>query len=148
MNTSRKLSRWALFAAACALVGLAGCSSNEKKINHAKEMAARYWQDKAYPGKSYDVQVTEATQTSDGQFQVKGIVDGTTRVGVFNPESETFSEGYYALSHEREKQIAELEQQVKYWKEKSEATDKENYKLKVKIATLSGKSADSVDEPK
>jgi hypothetical protein len=125
--------------------GLFGCSSSEKQLNHAKEMAARYWQDKAYPGKSYDVQVTEATKTSDGQYQVKGIVDGETRVGVFNPDSETFSEGYYALSHEREKRIAELEQEVKYWKEKSDATDKENYKLKVKIATLTGKPLDADD---
>ncbi len=113
--------------------GLFGCSSSEKQLNHAKEMAARYWQDKAYPGKSYDVQVTEATKTSDGQYQVKGIVDGETRVGVFNPDSETFSEGYYALSHEREKRIAELEQEVKYWKEKSENQDKEIYKLKVQL---------------
>jgi len=127
--------------------GFLGCASNEKQLNHAKEMAARYWQDKAYPGKSYDVQVTEASKTSDGQYQVKGIVDGETRVGVFNPDSETFSEGYYALSHEREKAIAELEQQVKYWKEKSDALDKENYKLKFKISQLTGQPAPDDSKP-
>jgi hypothetical protein len=115
------------------LAGFSGCASNEKAKNRAKENAARYWQDKAYPGKSFDVQVTEAEKTDDGMYRVKGIVDGETRVGVFNPETETFSEGYYALSHERQKRVAELEQEVKYWKEKSEALEKENYKLKVKL---------------
>lgn len=143
MKKTRVIRLLSLFCMSLSLsAGLFGCASNEKQLNHAKEMAARYWQDKAYPGKSYDVQVTEASKNSDGQYQVKGIVDGETRVGVFNPDSETFSEGYYALSHEREKAIAELEQQVKYWKEKSDAMDKENYKLKVKISTLTGKPLD------
>jgi hypothetical protein len=84
--------------------------------------------------------VIEAAKTDDGKYQVKGIVDGETRVGVFNPESETFSEGYYALSHEREKRIAELEQELKHWKEKSESADKEIYKLKVKLNALQGKA--------
>lgn len=119
--------------------GLAGCASDQKAKNKAMEQAARYWQDKAYPGKSFDVQVTEAAKNSDGTYQVKGIVDGETRVGQFNPESETFSEGYYALAHEREKRLAELEQQVKYWKEKTEALEKENYKLKVKLGHATGK---------
>lgn len=113
--------------------GLAGCASDQKAKNKAMEKAARYWQDKAYPGKSHDVQVTDAAKNDDGSYQVKGIVDGETRVGVFNPENETFSEGYYSLSKEREKRIAELEQQVKYWKEKAEGLEKENYKLKVKL---------------
>src|SRR3954462_5068535 len=106
-----------------------GCSS-EKLKNQAKESAARYWQDKAYPGKSYDVQVVDAEKTGDGTYRVKGIVDGETRVGTFSPETETFSEGYYSLAHERSKRIAELEQESKYWKEKAENLEKENYKLK------------------
>lgn len=109
-----------------------GCSSTKAK-NKAKEAAAKYWQDKAYPGKSFDVQVIEAEKADDGMYRVKGIVDGETRVGLFNPETENFSEGYYSLAHERNKRIAELEQEVKYWKEKAEAADKENYKLKVKL---------------
>lgn len=109
-----------------------GCSSDRAK-NKAKEAAARYWQDKAYPGKSFDVQVVEAEKGEGGTFRVKGIVDGETRVGTFNPESETFSEGYYSLASERNKRIAELEQEVKYWKEKYESSDKENYKLKVRL---------------
>ena len=112
---------------------LSGCASGEKAKNRAKENAARYWQEKAYPGKSFNVQVVEAEKTDDGQFRVKGIVDGETRVGVFNPETETFSEGYYSLAHEKGKRVAELEQEVKYWKEKAEALDKENYKLKVQL---------------
>ena len=114
------------------VLALAGCASDKAK-NKAKESAARYWQDKAYPGKSYDVQVVEAEKTDDGQFRVKGIVDGETRVGTFNPDTENFSEGYYSLAHERSKKIAELEQEVKYWKEKSEGLDKDNYKLKVQL---------------
>lgn len=115
------------------LVGavLFGCSSERMK-NRAKESAARYWQDKAYPGKSFDVQVIEAEKAEDGMFRVKGIVDGETRVGMFNPETENFSEGYYSLAHERSRKIAELEQEVKYWKEKAEGLEKEVFKLKVK----------------
>lgn len=109
-----------------------GCSSTRAK-NQAKEAAARYWQDKAYPGKGFDIQVVEAEAGEGGTYRVKGIVDGETRVGTFNPESETFSEGYYSLAHERNKRVAELEQEVKYWKEKSESFEKENYKLKVQL---------------
>ena len=72
-------------------------------------------------------------------YRVKGIVDGETRVGMFNPETETFSEGYYSLAHERNKRIAELEQEVKYWKEKTETLEKENYKLKVQMETKAPK---------
>lgn len=112
-----------------------GCA-NEKMRNRAKEAAARFWQDKAYPGKSFDVQVIEAEKTDDGMYRVKGIVDGETRVGSFNPETENFSEGYYSLAHERSKRIAELEQESKYWKEKAENYEKELYKLKVKLNML------------
>ncbi|MCM2323401.1 MAG: hypothetical protein NDJ90_09085 [Oligoflexia bacterium] len=122
----------AVLAVTAAIVGTgAGCAT-EKAKNRAKEAAARYWQDKAYPGKSFDVQVTEA-EAADGGFRVKGIVDGETRVGFFNPDTENFSEGYYSLSHERGRKIAELEQEAKYWKEKAEGLEKENYKLKVKL---------------
>lgn len=114
---------------------MVGCSSGEKAKNFAKESAARYWQDKAYPGKAYDVNVVEAEKMEGGQFRVKGLVDGETRVGVFNPETETFSEGYYSLAHERNKKIAELEEEVKYYREKSESLEKENYKLKVRLGS-------------
>lgn len=131
----------ALCAALCAFtIALGGCAS-EKAKNKAKESAARYWQDKAYPGKSYDVQVVEAEKGDGGTFRVKGIVDGETRVGTFNPETETFSEGYYSLAHERSKRIAELEQEVKYWKEKTDGLEKELFKLKVRLE--SGKAPES-----
>lgn len=117
------------------MMGFAGCST-EKAKNQAKEAAARYWQEKAYPGKSYDVQVIDAEKTGDGTYRVKGIVDGETRVGTFSPESETFSEGYYSLAHERSKEIAELQQKVKYWQEKSEGYEKEIYKLKVQLNAI------------
>lgn len=128
------------------LVFVSGCGS-EKLKNRSKEAAAKYWQDKAYPGKSFDVQVIEAEKADDGMFRVKGIVDGETRVGLFNPETETFSEGYYSLAHERNRRIAELEQEVKYWKEKSEGLEKENYKLKVQMKVSSG-SQESKESPK
>jgi outer membrane murein-binding lipoprotein Lpp len=124
--------RWILPAVLLAFVVGGGCAS-EKAKNKAKEAAARFWQDKAYPGKSFDVQVIEAESAEGGMFRVKGIVDGETRVGMFNPDTENFSEGYYSLAHERNKRVAELEQEVKYWKEKFETLEKENYKLKVKL---------------
>lgn len=117
---------------ACVMALSVSCSTDKTK-NKAKESAVRYWQDKAYPGKAFDVQVVEAEKADDGLYRVKGIVDGETRVGMFNPESETFSEGFYSLAHERNKRIAELEQELKYWKEKYESMEKENYKLKVQL---------------
>lgn len=126
-----------LMMGAMLLVG--GCASEAKK-NSAKEAAAKYWSDKAYPGKSFDVQVIEAEEADGGMYRVKGIVDGETRVGMFNPETENFSEGYYSLAHEKGKRVAELEQEVKYWKEKSEQLEKENYKLKVR-AEMGSKDA-------
>ena len=132
------------FAGALALAAVAGpgCSHTREK-NQAKEAAAKFWQDKAYPGKAYDVQVVDAEEAEDGQYRVKGIVDGETRVGLYSPGTETFSEGYYSLAHERNRRIAELEQEVKYWKEKYEALEKENYKLKVKAEM--GKPAGGTD---
>ena len=124
-----KQSKVFILALVIAVVGL-GCSTERAK-NRAKEAAARYWQDKAYPGKAFDVQVIDAEKADGGVYRVKGIVDGDTRVGTFNPDTETFSEGFYSLAHERSKRIAELEQEVKYWKEKTEKLDKEIFKLKV-----------------
>lgn len=119
---------WGLILA----LAFTGCASDKAK-NQAKQSAARFWQDKAYPGKAFDVQVIEAEKADGGTWRVRGIVDGETRVGTFNPETETFSEGYYSLAHERSKRIAELEQEVKYWKEKSEGFEKEIFKLKVQL---------------
>lgn len=116
-----------------------GCSTERVK-NQAKERAARYWQEKAYPGKAYDVQVIEAEKADNGMWRVKGIVDGETRTGLFNPETESFNEGLYGLSQERGRKIAELEQEVKYWKEKAESLEKEIFKLKVKLGSSSRKS--------
>lgn len=130
-----------LVASALALAFVTGCSSDRIR-NKAKESAAKYWQDKAYPGKAYDVQVTDAEKGDDGNWRVKGIVDGETRIGTFNPDSENFSEGYYSLAHERSRRIAEVEQELKYWKEKAEALEKENYKLKVNLAVLRGGNVD------
>jgi hypothetical protein len=143
-----KNSAWVGIALA---VMLAGCASDTKNLNRAKEAAARYWSDKAYPGKSYDVQVVSAEKADDGTYRVKGIVDGETRVGQFSPQSETFSEGYYSVAHEREKRIAELEQEVKYWKEQSESKDKEIFKLKFQLnagkeTTNAGVKPASVDK--
>jgi hypothetical protein len=132
-----KWNRAFIVALMLGVFAVAGCSS-EKQKNQAKEAAARYWQDKAYPGKGTDIQVIDAEKTSDGTYRVKGIVDGENRVGVFSPESETFSEGYYSLSKEREKKIAELEQEAKYQKERADALEKENYKLKVKLGMDTG----------
>lgn len=130
---------WMMVAGLAMVTFGAGCSTTKQK-NQAKEAAARFWQDKAYPGKSFDVQVVEAEKADGGMYRVKGLVDGETRVGMFNPETETFSEGYYSLAHERSKRIAELEQESKYWKEKAESLEKEIYKLKVQIEASKGKA--------
>ena len=142
MKKNLRLNQLAVLNLLC-LVGAVGCSSEAMK-NHAKEAAARYWQDKAYPGKGFDIQVIEAEKT-DGGYRVKGIVDGETRVGVFSPDSETFSEGYYSLAHERDKKIAELEQELKYHKDRADDLEKENYKLKVKME-MGGKGRGSDDD--
>jgi hypothetical protein len=123
------------------ITGLATGCSTTKDRNRAKESAARFWQDKAYPGKAFDVQVVEAEKAEDGMYRVKGLVDGETRVGMFNPDTETFSEGYYSLAHERNRRIAELEQESKYWKEKAEGLEKEIYKLKVQLESAKGSKA-------
>ncbi len=130
MKSVRSVKQLAVLAALSVVAF--GCATERLK-NEAKESAAKYWQDKAYPGKAFDVQVIEAEKAEDGQYRVKGIVDGETRYGMYSPETGGFSEGFYSLSKERLKRVAELEQEVKYWKEKSEALEKENFKLKVKL---------------
>jgi uncharacterized protein YceK len=127
----------------CGLL-FAGCSSERQK-NEAKEAAARYWQDKAYPGKAYDVQVLDAEKSDGGKYRVKGIVDGETRVGEFDPSTDSFSEGFYASAHEKQKRIAELEEEVKYWKDRSENQEKQIYKLKVRLNIATGKKVDDFD---
>jgi hypothetical protein len=133
-----KMRKVVSFLGILSLLVSGGCA-NQRMKNQAKEAAARYWQDKAYPGKAFDIQVVEAEKAENGLYRVRGIVDGEARVGTYSPESETFSEGYYSLAHEREKRIAELEQELKYWKEKFEASDKEIYKLKVRLDVMKGK---------
>ncbi len=145
MKSSKALVA-AILTSAMALVLVTGCSS-QKAMNKAKEAAAKYWQDKAYPGKSYDVQVVEAEKADGGMYRVKGIVDGETRTGMFNPDTENFSEGYYSLAHEKGKRVAELEQEVKYWKEKSDGYEKEIYKLKVQLKVATGKKLDDDVKP-
>ena len=132
MKNSRNLLKLISVAGVALMLVVAGCSS-DKTRNRAKEMAAKYWQDKAYPGKSYDVQVVDAEPAGDGMWRVKGMIDGETRVGMFNPETESFSEGFYTMAKEKERRVAELEQEVKYYKEKSESLEKEIFKLKVKL---------------
>jgi hypothetical protein len=136
----RKLSIAVLICSALVF----GCSSERQK-NEAKEAAARYWQDKAYPGKAYDVQVLDAEKSDGGKYRVKGIVDGETRVGEFDPNTDSFSEGFYASAHEKQKRIAELEEEVKYWKDRSENLDKQIYKLKVRLNIATGKKVDDFD---
>ncbi len=133
LKPARQTRIAALLLAVVVGSGVVACSTGERARNHAKESAAHYWQDKAYPGKGLDIQVVDAEPAEGDTWRVKGIVDGETRVGVFSPTTETFSEGYYSLASERNKKIAELEQELKYWKEKYDSLEKENYKLKVKL---------------
>lgn len=116
------------------LVVLTGCSGERIK-NEAKEAGSRYWLEKAYPGKAYNVQVVDAEESDGGTYKVKGVVDGETRFGTYSPKTGNFSEGYYALAHERERHIAEVEQENRYLKDRVDALEKENYKLKVRLDT-------------
>lgn len=127
----RPILAFAVFALTLVL-GFSGCST-DKNINRAKLSASKYWTDKAYPGKAFDVQVTEAVKVDDGKYRVKAMVDGDQRVGLFNPETETFDEGYYSLSHERGKKIAEMEEEIRYLKDRVEKMEKENYQLKLRL---------------
>lgn len=127
-----KLTKILVLAAMTATFALTGCST-DKNVNRAKMSASKYWTDKAYPGKAFDVQVTEAVKVEDGKYRVKALVDGQQRVGLYNPETENFDEGFYSLSHERGKKIAELEEEVRYLKDQVEKKEKENYQLKLRL---------------
>lgn len=109
-----------------------GCGS-DPNLNKAKVSGTKYWTDKAYPGKAYDVQVTEATKVEGGKYRVKALVDGTQRVGIYDPENESFDEGLYTLSYERGKKIAELEEENRYLKDQNEKLEKEMYQLKLRL---------------
>ncbi len=128
------------------MVAFVGCS-HEKVKTKAKETASRYWLERAYPGKGYDVQVTQAEEVDDGLFKVKGVVDGEVREGTYDPRTDLFSEGYYPIAKEKSRHIAELEQQLKYWKEHSEELERENYKLKVKLGIDEKKADASAPKP-
>ena len=119
--------------------------STDKNVNRAKLSASKYWTDKAYPGKAFDVQVTEAVKVDDGKYRVKALVDGEQRTGLYNPDTETFDEGYYSLSHERGKKIAELEEENRYLKDKTERLEKELYQLKLRFKYLKAGKADPND---
>lgn len=122
----------ALLGVIAALAVVAGCGT-DKKINRAKSSASKYWTDKAYPGKAFDVQVTEAVKVDGGKYRVKALVDGDQRVGLYDPETETFDEGYYTLSHERGRKVAEMEEEIRYLKDRLEKLEKENYQMKLRL---------------
>lgn len=124
LKTALNILLLALLVVAC---------STDKNINRAKLSGTKYWTDKAYPGRAHDVQVTEAVRVEDGRYRVKALVDGQSRVGLYNAETETFDEGYYTLSHERGKKIAELEEEVRYLKDRVDKLEKENFQLKFKL---------------
>lgn len=115
-----------------AVVSVVGCST-DKNINRAKMSAAKYWTDKAAPGKAFDVQVTEAVKVDDGKYRVKAMVDGQQRVGLFNPDTENFDEGYYTTAYERGKKVAELEEENRYLKDQLDKKEKELYQLKLRL---------------
>ena len=115
--------------------GLTGCAS-DKEANRAKMTGAKYWVDKAYPGKAYDVQVTEAVKGDDGRYRVKALVDGEQRVGTYDPRTESFDEGFYSRAHEKTKKVAEREEENKYLKGRVEALEKELYQLKLRMTYL------------
>lgn len=125
----KAFSKLAVFAG---IMAIAGCGT-DKNINRAKLSASKYWTDKAAPGKAFDVQVTDATKVDDGKYRVKALVDGQARVGLYNPDTENFDEGYYSLSYERGKKVAELEEEVRYLKDQVEKKDKELYQLKLRL---------------
>ncbi|MBI3544485.1 MAG: hypothetical protein HY075_14535 [Deltaproteobacteria bacterium] len=118
--------------ALASLLVVSGCGT-DKNINRAKMSAAKYWTDKAYPGKAFDVQVLDATKVDDGKYRVKAMVDGQQRVGLFNPDTETFDEGYYSLASERGKKIAEIEEENRYLKDQLDKKEKELYQLKLRL---------------
>jgi hypothetical protein len=128
-----KLKSIVFVAASCAVIaGGFGCST-DKNLNKARLSGSKYWTDKAYPGKAYDVQVLDAQKVDDGKYRVKALVDGEQRVGIYNPDSETFDEGYYTAAHERTKKIAEQDEELRYLKDQNEKLNKEIYQLKLRL---------------
>ncbi len=115
-----------------ALVFAAACST-DPNINKAKLTGTKYWTDKAYPGKAYDVQVVDSVKVDGGKYRVKALVDGETRVGIYDPNTENFDEGYYTAAHEKGKKVAEQEQEITYLKGRIEKLEKENYQLKLRL---------------
>ncbi len=85
-----------------------------------------------------------AVKTDDGKYRVKSLVDGQARVGIYNPDTENFDEGYYTLAYERGKKIAELEEEVRYLKEQVAKKDKENFQLKLRMKYLRAGKVDAV----
>lgn len=140
------MKRITLIAAVGALLAAGYGCSTDPNINKAKVTGSKYWTDKAYPGKAYDVQVTEAVKVDGGKYRVKGLVDGQERVGLYNPETETFDEGYYSLSHERGKKIAEMDEEVRYLKDRIEKLEKENYQLKLRLKYVKAGKGDPNDK--
>jgi hypothetical protein len=124
--------------------GLSGCAS-DKEANRAKMTGVKYWVDKAYPGKAHDVQVTEATKTDDGKYRVKALVDGETRVGIYDPKTENFDEGFYSLAYEKTKKVAELEEENRYLKDRVEKLEKELYQIKLRMKYIKRSKADPED---
>lgn len=137
---NQKIIRSILVLTAILFLGV-GCSS-DKELNRAKMTGAKYWVDKAYPGKAYDVQVTEAIKVDDGKYRVKALVDGETRVGIYDPKTESFDEGFYSLAHEKTKKVAELEEENRYLKDKVEKLEKELYQLKLRVKYLKAGKGD------
>jgi hypothetical protein len=113
-------------------LGIIACST-DPNVNRAKLSGNKYWTDKAYPGKAYDVQVTDAVKVDGGKYRVKAIVDGEERVGLYDPKTENFDEGYYTAAHERGKKIAEQDEEIRYLKNRIEKLEKENYQMKLRL---------------
>ncbi len=79
------------------------------------------------------MQVTEATKVEGGKYRVKALVDGESRVGLYDPGTENFDEGYYTAAHERGKKIAEQDEEIRYLKGRIEKLEKENYQMKLRL---------------
>jgi len=136
---------WLALAVGTVLLTGYGCGT-DPNINKARLTGSKYWTDKAYPGKAFDVQVTEAVKVDGGKYRVKALVDGQERIGLYNPETETFDEGYYSLSHERGKKIAEMDEEVRYLKDRLDKLEKENYQLKLRLKYLKAGKGDPNDK--
>lgn len=121
-----------------------GCST-DPNLNRAKLSGSKYWTDKAYPGKAFDVQVTDAVKVDGGKYRVKALVDGQERVGLYDPNTENFDEGYYTSAYERGKKIAEQDEEIRYLKARVDKLEKENYQLKLRLKYVKAKKGDPND---